>query len=228
MCIKRSIRLIMRKFKDYREHTLFCKRGAMPHPAYSISSTQVILPSASFAEKQYNLRYAAELIKEYIIRPRETLSFWDIVGNPHRLKSSRCIRNNKVTMERGGGLCQVASIIYHLALLGGLKIAERHHHSIDLYGDGPRACPMGLDATVSYGYKDLRIYNPTNAVLRFKLSVINNKLHAELQSDSPLPQHEIEIEKTELARFIRVNTRYAATGEMIAENIYKRLCTGAR
>lgn len=105
-------------------------------------------------------------------------------------------------------------------LMDGLKIAERHHHSIDLHGDGPRACPMGIDVTVSYGYKDLRIYNPTNAVLRFKLSVINNKLHAELQSNSPLPRHEIEIEKTEFPQFIRVNTRYAATGEMIAENIY--------
>jgi hypothetical protein len=62
--------------------------------------------------------------------------------------------------------------------LSGLKIVERYNHSVDLYGDGPRACPIGYDATVLYGYKDLRVKNMTNATLRFKLIVEKDVIFA--------------------------------------------------
>lgn len=221
--LKRALRLALRIFDDYRRDTAFCKKREFPATAHSIHLVQPILPSASFTEKQYNLQYAAEKIRQYTICPGEIFSFWEIVGNPDKLKSSRSIRNNKVKMEKGGGLCQIAGIIYHLSLVGGLKIAERHHHSIDLYGDGPRACPIGLDATVSYGYKDLRIQNNTQATLHFNISVIENELHGELQSTQPLVQHEVKILKTETPNHIDVKTSYADTGIPIAENIYKRL-----
>lgn len=221
--LKRGIRLALRIFDDYKRHTSFCKKGEFPAAAHTIHLAQPILPSASFAEKQYNLQYAAEKIRQYTIRPGEVFSFWEIVGNPDKLKSSRSIRNNKVKMEKGGGLCQIAGIVYHLSLVGGLKIVERHHHSIDLYGDGPRACPIGLDATVSYGYKDLRIQNNTQAMLHFNISVVENTLHGELQSTQPLVQHEVKILKTETPNHIDVKTSYADTGEPIAQNIYKRL-----
>lgn len=221
--IKRKIRIILRRFKDYKEHTVFCKKREISELRYSHRLIQPILSSATFFEKNYNLNYAAELFKQHIIRPGEVFSFWNIIGNPNKLKGSRCIRNNKVRIEKGGGLCQAAGIIYHLSVLCGLKILERHNHSIDLYGDGPRACPIGLDATVSYGYKDLRIYNNTNATLRFYLSVANDELQAELQSSTPLNIRKIAIEKKESNNIIEVKTFDAETGELVANNIYKTI-----
>ncbi|MBQ8805646.1 MAG: VanW family protein [Bacteroidaceae bacterium] len=217
------MKLTLRKFMDYARYTPFCKKGTHSSLIYKIHLEQPILPSASFEEKLYNLKYAAEKVEEYIILPKEVFSFWEIVGNPNKLKGSRCIRNNKVTIEKGGGLCQIASVLYNLALIGGLYIVERYHHSIDLYGDGPRACPLGLDATVSYGYKDLRIQNTTNAVLHFYIYIKDNKLCGELQSNIPLVERKIEILKEVHSDYIHSKTMYAGSGELIADNIYKKL-----
>lgn len=220
---KRIARIIIRMITDCKERVAFCKRGDAPALPYKLSLTQPILPSASLAEKKFNLDYVAQHIGEYVINPGEVLSFWKIVGNTRHLKSSRCIRNNRVSMERGGGLCQAASIIYHLSLLGGLKVVERHNHSIDLYGDGPRFCPIGLDATVSYGYKDLRIYNQTDGTLRFDLSVVGDELRLVLESSTELKERAITLTKSISDNLIEVKTIYADSGELLATSIYKVL-----
>ena len=99
--LKRAVKLTLRKFMDYARYTPFCKKGTHSSLIYKIHLEQPILPSASFEEKLYNLKYAAEKVEEYIILPKEVFSFWEIVGNPNKLKGSRCIRNNKVTIEKG-------------------------------------------------------------------------------------------------------------------------------
>ena len=157
-----------------------------------------------------------------VIRPGEVFSFWNAVGSPDKLESSRCIRNGKIKLETGGGLCQAASIIYHLALTGGLEIVERHNHSVDLYGDGLRASPIGLDATVCYGYKDLRIYNQTKMTLRFHLEVKDNRIEARLQSDAFLARHEVVTFESHMPDAVEVTLKYADTGKVIDKCIYKR------
>jgi len=51
-----------------------------------------------------------------------------------------------------------------------LEILERHAHSIDAYGSS-RYVPLGRDATVAYGYKDLQFRNATVVpmTLRFRI-----------------------------------------------------------
>jgi vancomycin resistance protein VanW len=41
-----------------------------------------------------------------------------------------------------------------------LEIIERHAHSIDIYREEERFTPLGADATVVWGFKDLRLRNP--------------------------------------------------------------------
>lgn len=223
MRIKRSVRLAHRKVRDCINHVPFCVKGDIPELPYKITIQQPILPSSTLAEKLYNLQYVADKISDFLILPGEVLSFWNVVGNPDKLKGSRCIRNNKVAIEKGGGLCQAAGIIYHLSILSGLKIVERYNHSVDLYGDGPRACPIGYDATVLYGYKDLRVKNMTNATLRFKLIVEKDVICAELYSDIPLQQREISSLVTRLSDRIEVKTFYLDTEELISNDVYKTL-----
>ena len=220
---KRSVRLALRKCKDCIERIPFCVKRHIPDLPYKITLSQPILPSSTLDEKLYNLRHVAGQIGDYVLLPGEVLSFWNVVGNPDKLKSSRSIRNNKVAVEKGGGLCQAAGAIYHLALLCGLEIVERYNHSVDLYGDGPRACPIGFDATVSYGYKDLRIRNISNATLRIVLSVSDEELYAELHSDILMQEHKVASQVTSSSGLIVVNTYYSDTHESISENIYRTL-----
>lgn len=92
-----------------------------------------------------------------------TWSFWHAIGRPtarNGFAPGRNIVEGTVVRQIGGGLCQLSSLLYHLALLGGLAIVERHHHSVDIYEENARFTPLGADATVVWGYKDLRLANP--------------------------------------------------------------------
>lgn len=58
----------------------------------------------------------------------------------------------------GGGISQVATTLFRLALRGGLGIAERHAHPVRIGWLEP---PIGLDATVGPPDRDLQIVNDT-------------------------------------------------------------------
>ena len=220
--LRRQIRILIRMFKDWNSHTVFCRKRTVPSFSYGLRVEQPLLPSSTFAEKKYNLEYAADRIRDYVILPGEVFSFWKAVGSPDKLRGSRCIRNGKVNIEKGGGLCQVASVLFHLALMGGLKVVERYNHSVDLYGDGPRACPLGLDATVCYGYKDLRILNTTDSILHFLLQTNEDSIQAVLQSSRPLKQREIRMDEKRMDDVVVVQLKYADSNELIVESIYRR------
>ncbi|MCR4312315.1 MAG: VanW family protein, partial [Candidatus Uhrbacteria bacterium] len=69
--------------------------------------------------KIINLRLAAQAIDGVLIQPDETVSFWSLVGNPTKrcgYVSGMLLSNGNVTEGIGGGLCQMANILYWMAL----------------------------------------------------------------------------------------------------------------
>ncbi len=71
----------------------------------------------------------------------------------------------------GGGICQVSSTVYNAALLADLQAKQRHPHSRPV-----RYIPLGRDATVSWGSKDLVLHNPHDFPIRFSARVIYDRL----------------------------------------------------
>jgi vancomycin resistance protein YoaR len=59
-----------------------------------------------------------------------------------------------MSMDAGGGVCQVSSTLYNAALRAGMEIIERHPHSIRIH-----YVPPGQDAAVAYNYLDLQFRN---------------------------------------------------------------------
>ncbi len=62
--------------------------------------------------------------------------------------------SGKVVPAVGGGICQVSSTVYNAAMNSGLTVLERHPHSMPVH-----YLPLGMDAAISSGSKDLRIRN---------------------------------------------------------------------
>ncbi|MGQ2981913.1 VanW family protein [Flavobacterium sp.] len=184
---KISIKIVLRLLKDMGNGTYFRFAGKAKTQAvlgYSLGITQQIMPSPTFENKVYNLKLASQRISEYVIHPGQVFSFWHIIGNPDKgFKKGRSIINGQLCEEMGGGLCQVSGIIYHAALLGGLEILERHNHSMDIYNDETRFTPLGTDATVVYGYKDLRLRNNLCFPVQFSLVVMGNSISVVLRSE---------------------------------------------
>lgn len=186
---------------------------------YTIS--QEVKPSETFDNKLHNILTASEKINDYILYPGEVFSFWKIVGNPSGdFKFSRSIIDGKLSEEKGGGLCQVSGIIYYVSILFGLEIIERFNHSIDIYTDDSRFTPLGTDATVVYGYKDLRIRNNFDFSIKFKIDVKDSILTVKLLSEQALNQKQLKFEINETDK-LKVVFVVDENLRKVNESIYK-------
>jgi vancomycin resistance protein VanW len=176
----------------------------------SIGLIQPIMPSDFFENKRANIHRGAALLDRGLIGADRTWSFWHRVGRPHTANGflpGRNIVNGKLVALSGGGLCQLASMVYHLALLGGLTVLERHPHSLDIYEEEQRFTPLGADATVVWGFKDLRLRNPHPFGVTFGFRVKQNSLIGELRSDASLTACDVAFVRVVLERpWVQVNT----------------------
>ncbi|MFL5354884.1 VanW family protein [Archangium sp.] len=113
--------------------------------------------------KEHNVRLGASRIHGCILAPGETFSWHAVVGPPIRLRGFRPgpeLHEGRLSNGPGGGLCQVANLLYWLAVHAGLEVLERHRHDLDLFPDHERTAPFGCGATVFFPTRDLRIRNP--------------------------------------------------------------------
>ncbi|HMV45789.1 MAG TPA: VanW family protein, partial [Leptospiraceae bacterium] len=92
-----------------------------------------------------------------------------------------------------GGLCQVSSTVFNLLLLSGFVIKERHKHSQPV-----SYVPMGLDATIFYGKKNLRMQNPHSQSFRLVAEITDSTLTFSLYGNQELlEKYELETEEEE-------------------------------
>ncbi len=151
--------------------------------------------------KKNNLLKAIKFIELVQINPNEIFSFWHIVGNPsikNGFVESRSLVNGKIKNSVGGGLCQLAGLIYYMSLFAKLEILERHNHSIDIYTDETRFTPLGSDATVAYAYKDLKIRNNLKSPIKFTFSIEENYITINLMHSSLIENNVVEFNENSI------------------------------
>lgn len=140
--------------------------------------------------KVKNFEIALPKIDGILIRPGETLSLWRLLGHPKADEGylpGMLLSDGKVTEGIGGGLCQLANLLYWLALHSPLVVTERHRHGYDIFPDSGRTVPFGTGAAIFYNYVDLRFFNPTEATVQFRVWKTDEHLKGELRSDRELP-----------------------------------------
>ncbi|MEP6947265.1 MAG: VanW family protein, partial [Acidobacteriota bacterium] len=80
--------------------------------------------------KVENLKIACPTINGILIQPKQTFSFWRQLGEATADKGyceGMQLSRGEVVRGVGGGLCQLANLLYWMALHTPLVIAERHH-----------------------------------------------------------------------------------------------------
>jgi vancomycin resistance protein VanW len=137
-----------------------------------------------------NLRIACPTIDGILIKPGETFSFWRQLGQATAAKGyheGMQLSRGEVVRGVGGGLCQLANLLYWMSLHTPLEVAERHHHSFDPFPDENRVLPFGSGAGVFYNYIDLRFYNSTDNTFQIKLWLTDDHLKGAIYSETPTP-----------------------------------------
>ncbi len=156
--------------------------------------SQTIHDTPGAENKRRNLRLAAEALHRTTLHPGEIFSFARIIGPPiapRGYRHGRTLMGGEVAASIGGGLCQLSGLLYLAALECGLEIVERHPHSIDIYTDLTRFAPLGADAAVVYGHRDLRFRNPHDLPIAFRCTIETTRATLMLCCARPLPRHTV-------------------------------------
>lgn len=122
-----------------------------------VSTFTTYYPPASYRDT--NIGRAAELVDGTVLKPGETFSLNDIVGErtvENGFTTGTIISNGIFKEDLGGGVSQMATTTFNAAFFAGLEDVEHKPHSvyIDRY-------PVGREATVAWGAVDLRFTNDT-------------------------------------------------------------------
>ena len=157
----------------------------------------VIIDGGAFAEsgspehaKEQNVARAVELLDGLTLAPGALFSWHRQVGPPLRVRGFAPgpeLHDERMESGEGGGLCQVANLLFYLAVHAGLELTERHRHALDLFPDDSRTVPFGCGATVFFPKKDLRFINTSGVSLTLRLFLHDGALTGELRSARALP-----------------------------------------
>ncbi len=125
-----------------------------------------------------NITIACEKISGIEVKSGETFSFNKATGkrnSENGYKNAPVIVDGEKSYGIGGGVCQVSTTIYLAALNAELEIIEHHNHS-----ERVAYAPNGKDATVVYGFKDLKIRNNTDNSIYIYTWIEDRKVFAKI------------------------------------------------
>lgn len=136
-----------------------------------------------------NLKIAIKAINGLVIEPGQIFSFWRQIGKPSKSKGyleGMVLHNGVVKSGIGGGLCQLANLLYWMTLHTPLLVTERWRHSYDVFPDVKRKQPFGSGATCSYPNIDFQVKNNTKQKFQLNLDVSNKYLIGKWLSNKPV------------------------------------------
>ena len=122
-----------------------------------VSTFTTYFPYAEY--RNVNIGRAAEIVDGTLLKPGETFSLNDTVGErteANGFTKGYVINDGILVQDLGGGVSQMATTLFNGMFFAGLEDVEHKPHSfyIDRY-------PIGREATVAWGAVDLRFRNDT-------------------------------------------------------------------
>jgi vancomycin resistance protein YoaR len=143
-------------------------------PKHLLSEYTTYYGSHDSPNRVHNIKVAAGRLNRYVMVSGETFSLLENLGEfslKRGFREAFVLYNGTLEPQYGGGSCQIATTLYNSALLAGLGIVERHNHGIyfTIY-------PLGRDASIYSGSRDLKIRNNTNHPIMIETSATDKKL----------------------------------------------------
>ena len=176
--------------------------------------------SGSPVNRRHNIKVGAAKLNGVLIAPGEEFSLNKTLGNIDGSTGylpELVIKGNKTIPEYGGGLCQIGTTAFRVALDAGLPITERRPHSyrVSYYE------PAGMDATIYSPSPDLKFINDTPTYLLLQTKIDGNDLIFELWGAPD--GRKVEITKPKIYNFVRPGPTKIIETEDLAPGVKK--CT---
>ncbi|MBU4512181.1 VanW family protein, partial [Patescibacteria group bacterium] len=141
--------------------------------------------------RRHNIGVGANKLNGLLIAPDEEFSLVQTLGEVNAATGylpELVIKGNKTIPEYGGGLCQIGTTMFRVALYAGLPITERRPHSyrVSYYE------PAGMDATIYIPRPDVKFINDTRNYLVLTTEIQDNILRFKLYGTNDNRKTEIE------------------------------------
>ncbi len=153
--------------------------------AYSTVSTNT-------ANGNHNMALALASMDGVALQPGDVFSFNGTTGDTTNgslgYLPATAIVGGKNVQEYGGGICQASTTLYGAALRANMEIVERSNH---LWPSS--YCPIGQDATVSYGSLDFKFRNSSDYPVYIKAWMSGKTLYVELYGYQPDSYDEVRV-----------------------------------
>ena len=114
-------------------------------------------PHGTNGKRTTNLRIACAALDGLVLQPGESFSYNDTLGERTKEKGylpAPAYSGTRLVDSLGGGICQVSSTLYLASVYAELTILERVNHGYPV-----SYIPLGMDATVNWGFTDLKMQN---------------------------------------------------------------------
>ena len=140
----------------------------------------------------HNIRLVAQNINGKVLAPGDVFSFNDVVGErsaARGFKAAHVYISGRIEDDYGGGICQVSSLLYNVALYAGMEIVERLNHQFTVsYVD------LGTDATVAWGAVDFKFRNNTTYPIKVEAIIKDKAVEIVFRGTNEHPGRTITVE----------------------------------
>lgn len=131
---------------------------------------------AYLTNRTNNLVLACEAINGTILNPGDVFSFNEVVGERTKergyLPATVYVSDSETAPDYGGGVCQVASVIYYTTLHLDVKQVERHPHVFTV-----TYVPYGMDAGIYWsGNQDYKFENTLSHPIKLQAVADGSKV----------------------------------------------------
>lgn len=182
---------------DHNQYARQINNEKLPYTLYSTKST-LLNPESGFDmkyqyNKVHNLKLAARTINHLLLFPGETFSFWWLVraaDKSEKYKEGLLSRDGVIVPTYGGGLCQLSNLLFDMFLHTPLTIVERHGHSVESFPT--KGMMTGTDATISEGWRDLKVRNDTGRIYQLELWFDEENIYGALRGEEEV-RYEYEV-----------------------------------
>ncbi len=114
-------------------------------------------PHSNNENRNSNLKKACEMLNGLVLQPGQEFSYNETLGERTKEKgwlSAPAYSGTTLVDSPGGGICQVSSTLYLASVYAELTVLERVNHGFPV-----SYIPLGMDATVNWGFTDLKLRN---------------------------------------------------------------------
>lgn len=155
--------------------------------------------SSSSSARAKNLEVGSAKLNGHVLMPGETLSGYECLQpftRANGYEPAASYENGQVVDSIGGGVCQLSTTMYNMALEAELEITQRQNHSmIVTYVDPSR------DAAIAGTYKDLKITNNYSTPIYIEAYTSGRKLTFTCYGQETRPENrEVEYVSETLSR----------------------------